>query len=159
LSPVTRLLVRHAAASLAIVTTLFACALDWDVRPDPGSGVDGAGPDASDSATTDAPADTTSEAPVGDAADCAALLADVAAKKPLARACQLASGQCTTAVKDECDCDVVVALASGAKTDAYAAAVAAYRAACAPSCAACPQLPPSGSWTCLQSGSVIACFP
>lgn len=141
------------------MTTLFACALDWDVRPDPGTGADSAGPDANDATTDSATADATNDAPVGDGADCAGLLADVAAKKPVARACQLASGQCTTSVKDECDCDVVVALASGPKTDAYVAAIAAYRAACTPSCAACPQLPPSGSWACLQSGGVVECFP
>lgn len=157
----TRLLVRHAAPTFVAATALFAyaCALDWDVRPDPGTGVDSGATEAGDAATDSATGDAPSDAPAGDAADCAALLADVTTKRTLARSCQLASGHCTTSVKDECDCDVVVKLAVDSKTDAYLAAVAAYRVACTPSCAACPQLPPSGSWACLQSGSVVECFP
>lgn len=149
------------AATFVVVTTPFACTLDWDVRPDPGLSTDGAATDAIEAAndgttTTDA----LNDAPPIDAADCAGLEADVVAKKPLARACQLGqSGQCTTTVKDECNCDVVVRFASDPNTDAYVAAIAAYRASCTPSCQACPQLSPPASWACLQSGSVIACVP
>jgi len=151
-----------AALATSIVGAVsVACALDWDVRPDPGTSPDVLVPDAATDATgTDATGtDAETDATETDAGQCEPLLADVTAKRTLARACQLASGQCTTTVKDECDCDVVVALATGSKTDDYTAAVAAYRASCTPSCAACPQLGVPGSWFCLQSGGEIRCAP
>lgn len=149
-----------ALATSIIGAIACACALDWDVRPDPGTNPDVLVPEAATEAATDAPAaDAETDATPADAGECEALLADVGAKKLLARGCQLASGQCTTTVKDECECDVVVALPSGSKTDVYVAAVAAYRASCTPSCAACPQLGVSTSWACLQSGGEIRCVP
>lgn len=150
-----------AAVATSIVGAIpCACALDWDVRPAPVTSSDVLVPEAATEAAADATGtDAETDAAETDAAQCEPLLADVAAKKTLARSCQLASGQCTTTVKDECDCDVIVALASGSKTDDYVAAVAAYRASCTPSCVACPQLGVPGTWACLQSGGEIRCTP
>ncbi|MBS2016380.1 MAG: hypothetical protein JST00_26080 [Deltaproteobacteria bacterium] len=159
--PATRLLARTAVTVLVAVAALGACTLDWEVRPDPGVPSEAASPDVAtdagaDAATPDAPLDATED----DGAACAALLANVTSARAAARSCQLGqAGQCTSTVKDECDCNVVVRLASDPKTDAFVAAVASYRVSCSPSCAACPQEKPPATWACLQSGSVIECFP
>lgn len=148
------------AATSIVGAIPCACALDWDVRPDPGTGPDVITPGTSAEAGPDATeSDAATDGTTAEASDCEPLLASVASAKALARSCQLASGQCTTTVKDECDCDVVVALASSPKTDDYLAAVAAYRASCTPACAACPQLGVPGTWLCLQSGAEIRCSP
>lgn len=159
--PATRLLAPTAAAVLVAVATLGACTLDWEVRPDPGTSPEAASPDvAADASSEGSASDASVDANDDGGAPCDALLANVAAARTAARACQLGqAGQCTSTVKDECDCNVVVRLATDAKTDAFVAAVTAYRASCSPSCAACPQEKPPATWACLQSGSLIECFP
>ena len=148
----------------AVILALGAsigCALDWAVRePDADAGADAGSSDgATDAADGGAP-DAVVEA-AADATDCAALEADVAAKRKRARECQLAqSGQCAATVKDECACDVVVTRPDAAATTDYADAIAALLAACAVDCSAgCPQLGPPASWACLSDPGGVSCKP
>ncbi|MBX3205713.1 MAG: hypothetical protein KF764_11640 [Labilithrix sp.] len=125
-----------------------------------GSETDAAGDDAAldAAASPDAPADTPEE----DAnASCAALAADVEAKRTKARECNLgSSGQCTTAVDDACGCKVPVTFAGNAATSAYVAAIATLKERCAVDCTApCPNLTPPASWACLAQGGDIRCVP
>jgi hypothetical protein len=158
---------RFAAASALFFSILTACSFDWAVRPDPGDAamadaqadasrlVDGrAETSASDSATTDAPVPT-------DGNDCSGLATTIATAKLAARACQIAqTGQCTTAVTDECGCMVPVRTAGSAESTDYTNAIAAYLAACGkPACGTCSQLPLQSTWACLTNPSGTECFP
>ena len=107
----------------------------------------------------DAPDDAAAEG--SDADPCDALRAAVVSTLDKAKKCTFGtSGQCSTTVRDECDCDVVVSVAGSTEATAYVQAVADLHAAsCPPSpaCAAsCPVLPSKPSWSCLATS---LCFP
>lgn len=138
---------------------LAACGFDWTVRETPEeAGVAEAGGrdsafdvDASDAAS---PID----AALADASvpDCTALFAEVTRTRKAAIACKLSSGQCTAAVKDQCNCDVVVALPGSAETAAYKQAVLDLVASgcelgCGTGCGA------STIRNCLQQGADVIC--
>ena len=141
-----------------------ACSLDWTVRADPadGAALDSSGPDGAVGETgSDAPADAPGDSAI-DAGPCSTLAADVAKARAKAKECQLGTaGQCTTTVKDECDCDVVVRAASSVEDAAYATAIAALIVACGKpaACGACKQLGLPASWACLRPASVTECLP
>ena len=133
------------------------CALDWDVRPDPG--------DASPSETsmpmesgatdtsTDATNDTTDESP---SASCVGLAADVEAARLKAKDCTLGMfpTPCSKTVKDACACEVIVNAAATSLTTDYESAIATYLASCTPDCsAACKLLGSPGAWSCLTAGN------
>lgn len=154
-----------AALATSIVGAIpCACALDWDVRPDPGTSPDVLSPESSSEAASDAPTtDGGTDGTVADAPDCEGLLAAVTSAKAAARACvlgQTSPVQCATGIKDECDCDLPVRYPTDPKNDAWANAIAAYRASCTPTCSTCPQVAPA-SWSCLQNTTTFAieCFP
>ncbi|MDB4993969.1 MAG: hypothetical protein JWM74_1401 [Myxococcaceae bacterium] len=136
------------------------------MRPELGdAGADAASGDASadagihDAALDSAPVDAALDA--SDAGPCAALHDDVVLKRKKARECNLGtSGQCSTTVKDECNCDVVIRNATSAETNAYKAAVSALTTKCAVDCsAACPQIGLPASWACLNNSGDIRCTP
>lgn len=143
----------------------MGCDLDWTVRGDPGPGDSASSPDGpSDGAAGEAAADGGGvdggdvDANTSDAADCDALAADVARTRDLSRACQLASGHCTSAVRDECGCDVVVRAAGSAETLAYESAIDAYSASCTPTCVGCTTVTLPG--ICLQRPDIrLRCSP
>lgn len=152
-------MIRVAALAVPAVT---ACSLDFTVRPDPGDAgapfEAGAADGEARDATSDAEAPETGGPDADAGPDCTALANDVDAKRKAARACTLASGHCTTTVKNQCDCDVVVAVAGSAAVAAYQAAVEAFKSSgcflgCTGSCAA------TTSKNCLQNGSDVLCFP
>ncbi len=103
------------------------------------------------------PADAGSDVDAS-AADCDALRAEVEAKRKAARRCVLASGQCTEIVKDQCDCDVVIAIPGSAAVATYEAAVTAFESSgCARGCAqTCAATTPRN---CLQNGADVLCVP
>jgi hypothetical protein len=148
---------------------MAACGLDWTVRsnPDDASPVGEGGPDVvADTQLGVDVADATTEmdAPLSpDAQACAVLAADVAAKKKKARECQFgAAGQCTTTVKDECDCDVIIRLQASTPTTDYTKAVSLYVASCGKPPAAqctCPQLGLPSQWACLVAAPDTRCNP
>jgi hypothetical protein len=150
-------------ASSSCAAAMMACSLDWAVRSDPGASPESGGDVADARSGDDSDAATSSDAPMlVDSAYCMALAAEVARTKTKARECQLVvAGQCTTSVKDECECDVVVRFAGAVATTDYANAIGALRAACEKSlaCKPCPQLPLMGSWKCLQQGLPVECYP
>lgn len=131
------------AAGLALAGP-GGCAYDWEVVWGPEGGV-------SDVATI---SDSGWDGARGavDASSCPDLTARVAAARDVARTCALASGQCTTTVKDACGCPVFIAVAGSTAATDYEAAIAAYRGAgCKPTCATCPALPTAG--VCLDNAS------
>lgn len=156
--------------TLPLILLVTACSLDFTVRPQPADGgspsdagidVDQPGIDAdrdsdADASIADAGDATTTD---GDAAvDCTALANDVAAKLKAARACTLASGHCTTAVKNQCDCDVVIASGGSAAVASYQSAVSQFKGSgcflgCTGTCAS------TANRNCLQSGNDVLCFP
>lgn len=137
-----------------------ACSYDWNVRAEGDSAADAAtkdvvteAPDAGD--TVDSSFDGTVFTDSGPS--CADLEAAINAAATNARACSLASGQCTTSVKDQCGCGMYVAVAGSSFANKYAAAVASYLAECIPTCTGCGS-PPAG--TCLQHGDAgFLCYP
>ena len=140
------------------------CSLDFTVRSQPADG--GSAPDANDASDANPSEDAGSDVAVVDAtpdadaaADCTALALEVETNLKNARACVLASGQCMTTVKDQCNCDVVIAVAGSASVAIYEASVTDYKASgCALGCsdAGCPS---TGSRNCLQKGGIVECFP
>jgi hypothetical protein len=152
---------RTLASALLCGLGLGAC-FDWTVRA--GASADDAGLDASrpiDAQTVDGgelDGAVPSEAEAGPV-DCPSLVDEARAARKAARTCQLASGHCATKVRDECDCDVFVAVGASAASDAFVAKAAEARAAgCTSHCAAtCPSLPVQGG--CVQSGTDLTCSP
>ncbi len=152
------------AGAIAGVTAAIAagCSLGWEVRPDPG---EAGAPDTSvldvalTESGTDAPGDVGADVVEADADPCAARRAAVAKARAGARKCTFPSAtQCKVTVKDECDCDVIVASAASAETTLYSEAVAAFLAdACAPSpaCASCPLLGSMTAWSCVSTNSCL----
>ncbi len=137
-----------------------ACAFDWAVRSAPERGPDGAAPDLDSGLEASAPGD----AEVADAGEagsaCDALVAAVVAARAKARTCQIATGQCATKAKDECDCDVFIAEAGTTAAAAFADQAAQAKAAgCLAQCpASCPTLPVTGG--CVQKPSTLfECSP
>lgn len=143
------------------------CSLDFTVRPQPADGgsPSDAGPDVTepdgDATGPDVDAGDASDGATEDAdasIDCKALADDVDAKLKTARTCVLASGQCTSVVKNQCDCDVVIASSGAAATSSYQDAVAKFKASgcvlgCTGTCAS------TANRNCLQNGSDVLCFP
>jgi hypothetical protein len=134
-----------------------ACAFDWSVRP----ALDGGGADGATDAVTDAAQDGNGNDAEPDApAACDLLVAAASEARGKARICQLAAGHCATKVKDECDCDVFVAVDGSAATQDFGEKVARTKAAgCRAHCpATCPTLPVTGG--CVQKPStVFECTP
>lgn len=142
---------------------MAGCSLDFTVRPQPADG--GSSPEAgADADAGDRPNDAgTGEAGDGSpldadaAVDCDALELEVKAKLDAARACTLASGHCTTTVKDQCNCDVVIAVTGSPAASDYEAAVTKYKAStCALGCGTCPS---TANRNCLQKGGIVECYP
>ena len=148
----------------ALAALAPACTLDWRVRPDPGDGAaaESSRPDVTvGDAGLDGPADAPGDSEP-DADPCAVLREDVAKARSKAKECKLGTaGQCTTTVKDECDCDVVVRAAGSTENSAYANAVAALVGACGKpaTCGSCKQLGVPASWACLVNGVPTECVP
>lgn len=150
-----------------LIAFMAGCSLDFTVRPDPadgGSPQDG-GPDAnqpdgdSGGDVTVADAGDASSADVDAAVDCKGLADDVDAKLKAARTCVLASGQCTTTLKNQCDCDVVIASNGSTQASSYQDAVAKFKSSgcvlgCTGTCAS------TANRNCLQGGGGdTLCFP
>lgn len=138
---------------------LAAC-FDWTVRTD--TGPNDAGLDASlrpDVLASDGGAELEGAVPAdAGPVDCVALVDEARALRKAARVCQLASGHCSTKVRDECDCDVFVAVAASASTEALTTKAAETRAAgCTSHCGTCPSLPLQGG--CVQVGTEFTCSP
>ncbi len=150
---------RGALAIVAGAALFVACTLDWQVRPDPGTtppDLD-ASTEASASTEADAAAPAPADAEAGTSTDCTALRAEAAAVLQAARKCGFAVGECQPTVKDDCNCDVVVARADGADTNAYRAKVERMKAECPRACGSCPSV---ASRACLQKGNgQIECYP
>ena len=138
------------------------CSLDFTVRPDPGDA--GSPPaDAGDAAIDSSPPVDASDADaviVADAdggPDCDALAKEVAAKRDAARKCTLASGQCMSTVKDQCECDVVIAVGGSPAAASFEEAAKRYKTSgCTLGCSTCTT--PTNK-NCLQTGSDVSCFP
>lgn len=158
------------AATLRATTLVSAllCGLgigacfDWTVRS--GASTDDAGPDVSrppDAQIAEAGELDGSATPEVEAGpvDCPALVDETRAARKSARTCQLASGHCATKVRDECDCDVFIAVGGSNASEAFVAKAAETRAAgCTSHCAAtCPSLPVQGG--CVQVGTDLTCSP
>lgn len=149
---------------LAIVALTSACAHDWSVRADVDAAAvptDDGGPSPVEAGPSDASVDARGDAPSGDGAtspDCTALGIDLGAKRKAARSCQLGQGQCLSTVKDQCDCDVVIATSGSPQTIAYLSAVTALKASgCERGCAS--QCAPTTPRNCLQQPTEITCVP
>ena len=150
---------RTLVAGLLCGLGLAAC-FDWTVRADTApndAGVDSSQrPDAvaSDGGTELEGATPPDAGPV----DCVALVEEARALRKAARVCQLASGHCATKVRDECDCEVFVAIATSATTESLTTKAAETRAAgCTSHCGTCPSLPLQGG--CVQVGTEFTCSP
>jgi len=147
------------AAILVAASLAPAACFDWTAREVPGpadTSTDTAMPSERDVTPHDA-ADAT---PEPDAApDCAAIEAELVTLRAAARACQLAQGHCATKAKDECECDVFVAIAGSAETSTYTTRAREARAlGCTSRCGApCPVLPVQGG--CVQQGGPLTCSP
>ena len=139
------------------------CSLGWEVRPDPGA-PDTSVPDVgvSDTATdgaTDAPDDVVADGDATDADPCDGLRPSLAKARADAKKCAFPSvTQCKVTVKDECDCDVIVATAASSETTAYGEAVAKFLGASCPHvpACACPALGSMTAWSCVSTN---ACLP
>ena len=137
------------------------CSLDFTVRPDPG--------DASADGATDVLVERVQDALAeGDAVqdgdapsvDCQALRDEVEAKLKSARACTLASGHCQSTIKDQCECDVVIATPGSTAAGAYADAVARLKnTTCERGCSPSPGCPLTTNRNCLQKGAIVECYP
>jgi hypothetical protein len=148
---------------------LAACSLDWSLRSAPGDASmpaeSGGTADATDApaAVDAADGSVPTDAPISpEAAACQALESDLALKRKKARDCQIGTaGQCTTTVKDECGCDVIVTSAGSMSTSDFTAAVAALVGQCGkpPCVAACPQNGVPASWACLVVAGETRCTP
>jgi hypothetical protein len=134
------------------------------VRDDAASFLDGGSADAESDTGGPAPRDAAADAAenadadAAGAPDCVALAASVDRARKDARACELGKGQCLSALKDQCDCDVVIAVPGSSKAIAFESAVSALRASgcpkgCAASCA------PSTPRNCLQQLGDVVCVP
>lgn len=156
------------AAAWAAVLLAAACGFDWTVRDAPGASADAAdaGP-STDAPVGDAPSegsalgDGAAAADAADAAACAALAGDLDAKKKAARTCKLSSGECQTTVKDQCGCDVFVAVPGSASVVEYQQGVTSFQGSgCPLGCgASCPP-PPMFAPTCLAQGTGgNQCYP
>jgi hypothetical protein len=147
------------AAILVVVSLAPAACFDWNVRGGPApadAAPEDARPPEGDAASADA-SDATPE-PDG-APDCAAIEAELVTLRAAARSCQLAQGHCATKAKDECDCDLFVAVAGSAEASAYTARAREARAlGCTSRCgASCAVLPVQGG--CVQQGGAFTCSP
>jgi len=112
---------------LVLALAIAGCAYDWDVGPRPtDAAIDSLAPDT---AVVDSKPETV---------DCAALLAEVATRREIAKRCVSTAGVCTTTVTDECGCPSITAQ-PGADTNLYdQAAQRARSAACtSPACGPC----------------------
>lgn len=146
-------------AAILVVASLAPACFDWTAREVP------APTDASADTTTPLERDATTQdandaAPEPDAApDCPAIEAELVTLRAAARSCQLAQGHCATKAKDECDCDVFVAIAGSAETSTYVTRARDARAlGCTSRCgASCPVLPVQGG--CVQQGGPLTCSP
>ena len=155
-----------ASVIAAFVLAIAAgCSLSWEVRPDPGDG--SAAPETSlpdvhvPDTGLDAPDDVATDVDVPDADPCDGLRAALVRAKANAKKCAFPSStQCKVTVKDECDCDVIVATAASSETTSYSDAVAAFLgASCAhvPACEPlCPALGAMTAWSCVSTN---ACLP
>lgn len=149
---------------LALAALTGACAHDWSVRADADAGatpIDDGGPVPIEAGPSDAGIDAAVDANPGDGAtspDCTALAIDLGAKRKAARACQLGQGQCLSTLKDQCDCDVVIAVPGSSSAIAYASAVTGFKASgCPKGCASqCAATTPRN---CLQQGADVTCVP
>lgn len=157
-------LVRSVSRLVALAALTGACAHDWTVRADGDAGpsaIDDGGPLPVEAGPTDAGIDVAVDATPGDGAtgpDCTALANDLGAKRKAARVCQLGQGQCLSTVKDQCDCDVVIAASGSPAAIAYVSAVNAFKASgCEKGCAQqCASTTPRN---CLQQGADVTCVP
>lgn len=153
----------------ALAALTPACGLDWTVRDDPG---DGPRPESSrpDVVVIDGGPDGPADGPdtsLPDANPCVGLGEDVATARLKAKECAFGTaGQCTTTVKDECDCPVVVRASGSTQNTTYAKAIADLLAKCPKPKACdslCPVLPAPASWACLvkpaDAGGGAECFP
>jgi hypothetical protein len=166
---VARVVLSAPALVLLLAAQLAACSLDWSLRSaDPGDAALVEGSTTADAADAPVAADAAdgsvpTDAPISaEAAACRDLETTVAQKRTKARQCQLgAAGQCTTTVKDECGCDVVVTSAGATTTTDYSAAVSKLIADCGkpPCLAACPQNGVPGTWACLVVAGETRCSP
>ncbi|MDB5215727.1 MAG: hypothetical protein JWO86_3654 [Myxococcaceae bacterium] len=154
--------------ALVAAAVLSACSLDWSVRPDPGDAsiaAEAGGVDVTDALAPVDAADGSvpTDAPLSpEAAACQALGDDVTLKRKKARECQIGTaGQCTTTVKDECGCDVIVTSAGSTKTSDFTSAVMTFLSECEkpPCTAACPQNGVPASWACLVVAGDTRCTP
>jgi hypothetical protein len=162
---------RRAAGALALGglggLAFLACSLDWQVRSDPGAqpsppdaanerGEDHFVPvpveDAGDAAVI--PVDADSDADASDR--CAALQAELLAQLNKARACSFLTGECQLTVKDQCNCDVVVANPDASATTDFRSSVAQLKAECSLACGTCPS---TTGRACLAKGTKIECYP
>ena len=159
-----RLLFTTSAAVTACFGLVSGCALDWDVRADPGDASPAADTSISDvgmpDTATDAPDDATTDAPT---ADCTALASDVETARLKAKDCTLGlvPTQCSTTATDACSCPIIVNAASTSLVSAYESAVSTYLASCTPDCSApCKPLGNPTTWSCLEVGTPRAqCTP
>jgi hypothetical protein len=150
--------------TLTIILLLAGCSLDFTVRPQPVEGgvPTDAGPDAD--APLDAAPDVIDAGPdvevdANDSGpDCLALADEVDSKRDAARACTLAAGHCQQTVKNQCDCDVVIAVPGSADVIKYQEAVdRLVKSGCPLGCpGVCPMTTPRN---CLQNGTLVRCSP
>jgi hypothetical protein len=147
-----------------LIAFMAGCSLDFTVRPEPSDA--GSPLDASDASDADPPGDAASDVTIADASadadaavDCTALAVEVDQKRKATRTCTLASGHCQSTVKNQCGCDVVVAVAGSGSVIAYEDAVTRLKSSgCALGCGdgGCPSPTPRN---CLQQNTDVLCFP